>query len=487
MKKLISCLLAAMMIFMVASASAVTFDSIQLDNVLNKFLDETDLKTKDLSLQVLAGDSSADLVIRLDEDNLHLVPRENNVPAGHIQLNPTGIYVASDDSVTMLRYDTITTFMQNIVKGLEDILDEAVKDIPEEPAPTEAEIKKAVEELSILAAEAEAQEQADAATLTSAALSFAGKFKPEYILDVKEDNGSVTISLRSEAYASALADAMDELMTNPSLAKLVDRTAASEGGKSFADYQAEWLKTREATLEAIRTIDSTEKLEENGHYTSHFQIGEEGSAEKILCMDSDAWIDAEYGYAEITTTLSFQNEEPLLVYETAVNPSAYREKLSSGNSWTETQVNVDSNRVRGAKVTAVIDGVEEMKMEFGEDYLYMKGPKGGISTSVRETWTGKLRVELVVETANGESKSMIIDFYQDGDSLIQELSVEGSDTTVQFKVSRIDKTEIEDLSASEKINEVTVEKLEAELEKILKDMVVTVKTAEPTAEPETTN
>ena len=153
----------------------------------------------------------------------------------------------------------------------------------------------------------------------------------------------------------------------------------------------------------------------------------------------------------------------------------------------EVNLSFQNNRISTGEISTVIEGKEQLKAYFGPDYLYMRGPKGGISTSVRETWTGKLRVELVVETANGESKSMIIDFYQDGDSLIQELNVEGSDTTVQFKVSRIDKTEIEDLSASEKINEVTVEKLEAELEKILKDVVVTVKTAEPTAEPETTN
>ena len=468
MKKLISCLLAAMMLLMAVSASAITFDTIKESNALNKFLDETDLATKDLALQVQAGEDAGDLVIRLDGDTLHLVTRENSAVKGHVQLNPTGLYVASDDSVTMLRYDTVTTFMQNIVKALEDTLDEAAKNVPAEKVPTEAEVKKAVEELSILAAAAEAQEQADAATLTAAAMSFARKFKPEYILDVKEEAGSVTLSLRTEAYASAIADAMDELMTNEALAKLVDRKAAQDGGKTFADYQAEWLKNREATLEALRTIDSTEKLEENGHWTSHFQIGEEASAIKILCIDSDAWINAVDGDAEITVNLAFQNEDPFMVYETAVSPDGYREKLTAGDSWSEALMNIEDSRVRGAKVTTVIEGVEELNAEFGEDYLYIKGPNGGISTSVRETWTGKIRYELVAETIDGQEASIIIDFYEDGDSLVCELNTSESDQSAMFKISRVDKVDIKDLSAAENINEITIEKINAELESLVK-------------------
>ena len=37
-----------------------------------------------------------------------------------------------------------------------------------------------------------------------------------------------------------------------------------------------------------------------------------------------------------------------------------------------------------------------------------------------------------------------------------------------FKISRIDKVDIKDLSASENINEITVEKVNAELEPLLK-------------------
>ena len=107
-------------------------------------------------------------------------------------------------------------------------------------------------------------------------------------------------------------------------------------------------------------------------------------------------------------------------------------------------------------------------MDFGPDYLYIKGPKGGISTSVRETWTGKTRFELVAETAGGQETSVIVDFYQEDDCLVSELYTDKSDRTVMFKISRIDKVNIEDLSASEKITEITVDDIYAELGNLLK-------------------
>ena len=88
MKKLISCLLAVMMLCTAVSAFAEAL--VEKSTALTKFLDETDLQTKDLALQVQSGDKVSDLVIRLDGDNLHLVSRNDNVEDGHIQLNPTG-------------------------------------------------------------------------------------------------------------------------------------------------------------------------------------------------------------------------------------------------------------------------------------------------------------------------------------------------------------------------------------------------------------
>ena len=225
MKKLISLLLVVMMLFTAVNAFAESVEKAIYGKhgILSKFLKETDTNTKDIALQVEAGDKTSDLVIRFDKDNLHLVSRNNGVEEDHIQFNPTGVYLASDGNVTLLRYATVTTILEDIVKDLNSMLDEAIKSIPEEELPTKKEIKEAVNELGIVASVMEAQDQADAVTLSSAAVAFADKFKPEYILDVKGDEGSVEISLRSQAFASAFADALDELMSNPSLANLVDR------------------------------------------------------------------------------------------------------------------------------------------------------------------------------------------------------------------------------------------------------------------------
>ena len=471
MKKLISCLLAVMMLVSAAGAIAESADAIITNKAVLKFLNETDYQTKDIAVQIQSEDEVDDVVIRADKDNLHLVTRSGGAEGSHIQLNPTGIYVGSAEKVTLLRYDTIISVVDGFYKELESMLEKSVESAPAEKAPTEEEVKKAVEQLNILAAQAAAQEEADAATLTSAAMSFASKFKPEYILDVKEGDGSVEISLRSEAYASAMADAMDEMMTNPSLAKLVDRQA--EGGKTFAEIQQDWLKIREATLETIRTIENKETIEENGHLTSHFQIGDETADEKILVYDTDSWIDAEDDEMEIKTSLGFKDEDPILVYELAVSQYGYREKMTSANSVGDVDINIsfDDNRISGGYITTVIEGQEQLKAYFGPDYLYMKGPRGGISTSVRETWTGKYRYELVTENAQGETNVMVLDFFEEDDSLICELSTDKSDRTVQFKISRIDKVTIDDLSASENITEITVEDIQSELGNILKEAI----------------
>ena len=468
MKKLISCLLAVMMLCTAVSAFAASATPVKKSNVLTKFLDETDLNTKDLALQVQSGDDISDLVIRLENDNLHLVTRSGDKVDGHIQFNPTGIYVGGEGNVTLLRYATVITLLQDIIKEVDTALQAAIDSIPEQQVLSEAEIKETVNQVAVLAAAAAAQEEADAATLTGAAMSFADKFKPEYILDVKEEYGALTISLRSEAFATALAEAVDELMLNADLAKLVDRQAELTGGKTFVEVQLEWLKYREATLEAIRTIQSSDTIDENGHWVSHFQIGEENTATKILVCDTDAWIDVEDSEVEFTVCLGFQNESPLMVYEFAVNPYFYGEKLTAGNSLVEVNCEIENNRLSSGKVITVLEGNEELRADFGPDYLYIKGPKGGISTSVRETWTGKIRYELVAENAKGEESSVIVDFYQEEDSLVSELYTNKSDRTVMFKISRIDKVNIEDLSASEKITEITVEDITSALESLLK-------------------
>ena len=480
MKKLISCLLAVMMLFTAVSAFADSIHRVKKSNVLTKFLDETDLNAKDLALQVQSGDEISDLVIRLDGDNLHLATRSNGVVDTHIQLNSTGFYLGSGDSVTLLRYATVTTVLQDAIKALDAVLEEAIDSIPEQQVLSEAEVKEAVDQLAVLASAAAAQEEADAATLTSAAMAFASKFKPEYILDVKEEDDSLEISLRGQAFASALAEAIDEMMANPALAELVDRNAAAKGGKTFAEAQAEWLNNREAILEAIRTMQSTEKVEDNGHLTSHFQIGEENTEKKVLVCDTDSWIDVENAAVETKVYLGCQNEDPFMVHEFAVNPYYYWEKLTAGDSMAEIDCEIENNRITSGKIVTVLEGKEEVRADFGPDYLYIKGPKGGISTSVRETWTGKIRYELVAENNKGEEATVIVDFYEEDDSLIFELSTNKSDRTVMFKISRIDKVNIEDLSASEKITEITVEDINAVLDGLLK-LIAPAKTDAPEA------
>lgn len=475
MKKLISCLLVAVMLFTVAGAFAegAGLGRFGQSDILTRFVKATDPQTKDIALQIESGDKAADLVIRADRDNLHLVSRNDAVETSHIQLTPTGIYMGIDGKTTLLRYATVTAFMEEIVKEVDAALDEAVKDLTADAGdlPTEAELQKAVNDMSILADEAQEQAQADAATMSAAAMAFAGKFRPENILDVKGEEDSVTISLRSDAFASALADAMDEMMSNADLADLVNRQAAVTGGESFAALQRDWLENREATLEAVRSIKSTEAFDENGHWVSHYQIGEDASTTKILMCDTDAWIDEENGEAEITTTLGIKDEAPLLTYELTVDPDSTHETLISGDSRTDVQVNFEDEMVDNGSILCVIEGNESMRMSFGPDYFYMKGPKGGISTSVRETWTGKIRYELVAETADGQESTIIFDFYEDGDSLVCEMNTSGSDQPVCFKISRIDKVNIADLSASKKVDEITVEGINAEMESLVKAIV----------------
>ena len=475
MKKLISCLLVVVMLFSVASAFAFaeTLEFAETENALSEFLMETDLKTQDIVLQSQEGDQDSDLLIRVEGGNLHLVSRENGVEKSHVQLNAAGAYLAdaAADSVTMIRHSTISTVMQEFSKALDSALEQAAKSIPqEEQALTQAEIKQTIDQIALLANVEMAQEQADAATLTSAAMAFYSKFKPEYILDVKEDDGDVQISLRSEAFATALAEAMDELMMDPALAELVDREAALEGGATFEEYQKDWLTNRAAILEAARSIESTDTLTENGHYTSNFKIGEEFSAIKIFHCDTDAWINAEDGKAEAVVAMGFEKEDPFMVYEFIVNPYYYWERLSSGNSKSELYYEIEDNRITSGNVLTVIDGNEELRADFGLDHVNVKGPKGGISSSVRETWTGKTRYQLVAETADGAEATVTADFYEDGDSLVCELYSNLSDQSAIYKISRVDKADIPDLSVSKNLTEITVDSINAEFENLLKLM-----------------
>ena len=116
MKKLVSCLLVVMMLFTVAGAFAepTGMGRFGQANILSRFVKGTDPQTQDIALQVESGNEASDLVIRVDGDNLHLVSRNNAVEDSHVQLNPTGIYVSADGTVSLLRYATVTAAMQKI-------------------------------------------------------------------------------------------------------------------------------------------------------------------------------------------------------------------------------------------------------------------------------------------------------------------------------------------------------------------------------------
>ena len=479
MRRLLSCLLAAVMLLTMTSAFAEPFAPIERDNALLKFLKETDTNAKDLALQIQSGDQVADLVIRAEGGQLHLVARENETQVGHLQLTPEAIFVAANGTVTQLKYATLTAILQDLLKEVDARITEAINSIPQQAVPSEAELAAAAAKAQVLASMAAAQQQADAATLFSAGMNFASKFKAANILDVKEEEDSLEISPRSEAFAAALADAIDDLMLDPALAELVDRKAAATGGKTFASIQKDWIVNREATLEAIRTIQSTDLIED-GHWKSHFQIGEKTEEEKdneVLVCDVDTWINDDADAAEMVLNLGFQDADPLMVYEMAVNPSRFWEKVTAQNSEAEIRYDIDEGRLSGGFVKAVVEGNEELYAEFSPDYMYMKGANGGFFSSVRETWTGKIRYELVAETAQGAEASMTVDFYEDGDSLVCELRTGESDQSLMFKLSRIDRIDIEDLSAAENV-ELTEETLKAEFENILKT-VLPAQTANP--------
>ena len=467
-KRLISCLLAVMMVFVMANAFADPFTPNDW-NALEKFMKETNLQNKDLALQLQLGDQVADIVFRAEGTTLHLVSRINGTELRHVQLTPAAMYVGSGSETAMLRYDTLTTFQQDLMKDMEALLTQAIQSIPANQIPTEAELRAAAARQAVLETAAATQEQTDAITIGTAAIAFAEHFRPESILDVKENAGSVEFTLRSDAYADALANAIDGLMANESLGKLIDRQAAANGGKTFVEIQKSWAENREATLQAIRTIKSSDKIEENGHWTSTFQIGAEKEGDQALTCTGDTWFNEDLNAAEITFSLGMTGQDPIMAYDILVTPNYLWEKITNSEQNSgELSFNLEDGVIRSGKIAIYVNGNEERMLSFGPDYLYMRGPTGGISTSVRETWTGKTRYELVVENAEGASASLIMDLYEEDDSLICELKTSESEESLQYKISRIDKVEISDLSASEKITEITGEMLKTEMEAMLK-------------------
>lgn len=480
-KKLVSCLLAVMMLFTMAGAFADPFEPLERNNALHKFLNETDMKTKDLALQLELGNQVADLVFHVEGNSLHMVTRMNGIALRHAQMNPTALYMASGSEVAMLRYETLAAFQQDLMKEAEAQLTQAIQSIPANQLPTEAELRAAAARQAVLETAAATQEQTDAITIGTAAIAFAEHFRPESILDVKENDGSVEFSLRSDAYADALANAIDGLMANESLGRLIDRQAAKTGSKTFAEIQKSWAEDREATLRAIRTIQSTDKIEEDGHWTSSFQIGAEKEGDQALICSADTWVNEELNAAEMTFTLGITGEDPVMTYDIVVTPNYFWEKMNVEQAYTEMSFDLEDGRINSGKIDVHRNNMDAVQLSFGPDYLNMRGPKGGISSSIRETWTGKTRYELVFENAEGVSASLIIDFYEDDDSLICEMKTSESDQSLKYRISRIDRVEVNDLSASEKITEITGETLKTEMEALLK-LVFPAKAPEAAAE-----
>ena len=94
---------------MIAGSFADAMEPIEINNRLSKFLDETDTETKDLALQLQAGDNSTDLVIRLEnDDSLHLVSRTNrkeDIPD-----------LSKSEKITEITKEDINTALETLVK-----------------------------------------------------------------------------------------------------------------------------------------------------------------------------------------------------------------------------------------------------------------------------------------------------------------------------------------------------------------------------------
>jgi hypothetical protein len=178
--------------------------------------------------------------------------------------------------------------------------------------------------------------------------------------------------------------------------------------------------------------------------------------------------------------MGLKDLDPIVVYEMTGDSDSFREKMTVADAVAEVRYDLENGKLSDCKINVEVDEDDYLKADFGKDYLYVKGPKGGLSTSVRETWTGKLRYEMVFENADGDEFTMTVDFYEDDDSLVCELTNSESDDSLQYKLSRIDKVTIKDLSTAEKIDEITAEQIEAEITKIL-NMMAPAKAAAPEA------
>ena len=169
MKKLISCLLVVMILLTAVSAFA---DSVEQNNVLTKFVEETNKETQDIALQVHSEGNVSDLVIRGEGTTVHFVARENGKETAHVQVNPTGVYVSSNGEVTMMSFATMTTILQDISNAVSSMLESVIESLPEEESVSREEVNAVLEQLGIVLEDEAEQEQADAAVLSSAAMSF---------------------------------------------------------------------------------------------------------------------------------------------------------------------------------------------------------------------------------------------------------------------------------------------------------------------------
>lgn len=483
MKKMISCLLALMMLLTASSAFGASLEELEFDNHLMEFLGKTDWETQDIAMQFQLESNTADVVIRPTGEKLHIVTRNNGVEESHIQLEPSGLYIGAKGAGILLRTSTLFTVEQDIIKAVEAFLTEIEKSIPADQVPDEAELSKYIAQLSEQAAAAQTQEQADAATVSAAAVAFADNFRADDILEVKEEAGSVEITLRADAFAASLGAALDELFANPDIEALMERRTTRTGKKSYAELKADWEKNREAALEIVRNIQSSDKIDENGHWTSTFQISEDAESGKALVCNADTWIDTELDVFVTNIQLGQKDEEAKLVYELAVSPYYYGEKMTLGDSYTElTLTGFEKDKFGGkGKLATVINGKEELSAEFSPEALYVWGPTGGFSITARETWTGKTRYEMHVANAEGETSGLVVDFYEEEDSMICEMRNSETAPAAQIKFGRIDKINIDDLSGMANLTEITAEMIEQELMNIMQSLLPAPAAAEAEA------
>ncbi len=405
------------------------------------FLSSLNLQQSDLYLTAQQGEDSYQALLGAnDAGAVNLMLGQNSQVIGTAQFDGTAFYLDTQNGVMAIELATIQNFIQQLPEKLTGLAAEQGAALGIDPN----------------------QVVADAQTLIEALAGAVTPLLNTMKQTVSEDGKVITLTMDSEAFAEATAQAIDTLLANENVTDIISRYAALYNPEfDIAELQQGWQSVRDQVVAIMKTEEATLTINsETGEFTFNYAIAPTETvkmtadvngqtAERAMTLNyTFAASNGEEEYRIEGTQLqeknSFWSEMPTKITQ---HQTIYQNGEEVGSSDIALEMN-DFGMPVSALIVANVGGQETLRMQYADQTfcVYVQGQEMVYIQYANEVLTARLAggtMQLVARIAENDADHMLMH---------ADLTMNGETMPVEVEYAIYDNEGAEYLQCTETVN-----------------------------------